>query len=177
MVSNVDLVEQAPYTYLCWAACATMVLRHLKRSVNLSDVVTATYGQFVDQTAWPQYVYMTVYNLNCLYLTRAQLLAEGSTVGSVWIGQWLSADWPLQPYIRWNDGAGYHTIILGGVYPDGRVRVLDPATGEDSVHTFEDIMQGYQQGTLEGLWYDVGFAKSSLAFSEGPSDQKGGADD
>lgn len=98
-----------------------------------------------------------------------QLLAEGYTVGSVWVGQWLRADWPLQPYIRWNDGSGYHTIIIGGVYADERVRVLDPASGEDSMHTFEDMMQGYGQGTLEGLWYDVGYAQRALSFRDGPS--------
>ncbi len=177
MVSNVDLVTQAPYADLCWAACATMVLRHLRLVVDLPDVVTATYGHFVDQTAWPQDVYMTIYKLNCLYLSRAQLIAEGDTVGSVWVGNWLAADWPLQPYIRWNDGTGYHTIILGGVYADGRVRVLDPASGEDAIHTFEDMMQAYQQGSLEGLWYDIGFTKRALTFSQGPVENEGSAND
>ncbi|QYE35643.1 MULTISPECIES: papain-like cysteine protease family protein [Sphingosinicellaceae] len=170
MVSNTALVAQAPYLDLCWAACATMVLRHLGQQVDLPTVVKATYGNFVDQTAWPQHIYIDVYGLNCLYLLREQLLGEGPTGGSVWVGDWLRADWPLQPYIRWNGSSDTHTIVLGGVYGDGRVRVLDPAASEESTHTFDDVMQGFGEGTLEGIWYDIGYRPRGLAMVNVDSD-------
>ena len=155
-----------------------MVLRHLRIPVDLPTIVAKVLGTFRDETAWPQDVYIGAYKLNCLYLRREQLLAEGSTVGSVWVGQWLRADWALQPYIQWNDGSGaYHTIVLGGVYADGRVRILDPASGEDSIHTFEDMMQGYGHGTVVGLWYDIGYAKRDLAFRAGPPEAVAQADE
>lgn len=60
MVSNIDLVQQKPYRDLCWAACATMILRHLQQAVDLPTVVTTVLGDFADQTAWPQHVYIDI---------------------------------------------------------------------------------------------------------------------
>lgn len=147
MIDDFHLVSQEPYENLCWAACAEMILTHLQRPISRDEIVRLVKRRFTDETEWPQVAYERL-GVDFRY-------AEPDVVTPKKIREWIVANSPLQPYIQWTGTPLYHVLIISGMFADGRLRLWDPRYNESTINTSEDLMTGYQEGVLAGMWYDM----------------------
>lgn len=145
LINDFPPVGQGGYANLCWAACAAMVMDHLRRPVSLDQVVVVVLGSFQDRTEWPQVAYGKL-GVDCRF---------ADTVNAAELLDMLGKGYPAQPYIEWNNGSGFHVLIVSGMYADGKLRLYDPLYGDSSVNTLYDLMSGYQEGRMAGLWYGM----------------------
>jgi len=151
----VPFYTQEGYKYLCWAACARMMLEFAHQpSLSLCQIADQVlHNNCCDDLAGCD----TDQDPSDVY---GKLLFSSSYIASAFdessLQNWLLEGYPIQTNIRWHlDGSHHTTLIIGWSKDQNQYRVHDPL-GAQAWRTYGELLcPDSAAGDWVGTWYNI----------------------